>query len=118
MLLAGNAFVQSNMTQSKLHMQTPAPKHPAADQASVNPCMNLLSPVSVSSHPVDQSGPNNEPTTLVNKAEPPRVMSSIGSVGVSAIISSGISPGFKATLEIWSTIHFIYAVTVGCVFTV
>ncbi|KAL8549432.1 hypothetical protein ACS0TY_008315 [Phlomoides rotata] len=62
MLLAGNAYVQSNMTQSKLHMQTPAPKHPAADQALVS-CMNtpgLLSPVSVSSHPADQSSANND----------------------------------------------------------
>ncbi|KAL8497676.1 hypothetical protein ACS0TY_021129 [Phlomoides rotata] len=101
MLLAENAYVQSNMTQSKLHMQTPTTKHPAADQALVS-CMNvpgLLSPVSVSSHPADQAGANNDdvkvsktasmPTTLVNKAEPPRVMPSIGPVDVSAIISSG-----------------------------
>ncbi|KAL8502528.1 hypothetical protein ACS0TY_021606 [Phlomoides rotata] len=92
MLLAGNAYVQSNMTQSKLHMQTPTTKHPAADQALVS-CMNvpgLLSPVSVSSHPADQAGVNNDdvkvsktasmPTTLVNKAEPTRVMPSIGPV--------------------------------------
>ncbi|KAL8549697.1 hypothetical protein ACS0TY_008514 [Phlomoides rotata] len=109
MLLAGNAYVQSNMTQSKLHMQTPAPKHPAADQALVS-CMNapgLLSPVSVSSHPADQSGANNDdvkvsktagmPTTLVNKVEPPRVMPSIGPVGVSAIISA-VPQARKASL--------------------
>ncbi|KAL8477466.1 hypothetical protein ACS0TY_029671 [Phlomoides rotata] len=110
MLLAGNAYVQSNMTPSKLHMQTPTPKHPAADQALVS-CMNapgLLSHVSVSSHPADQSGANNDdvkvsktagmPTTLVNKADPPRVMPSIGPVDVSAIISSAVPQARKASL--------------------
>ncbi|KAL8511725.1 hypothetical protein ACS0TY_018234 [Phlomoides rotata] len=114
MLLAGNAYVQSKMTQSKLHMQTPTPKHPAADQALVS-CMNapgLLSLVSVSSHPADQSGANNDdvkvsktagmPTTFVNKAEPPRVMPSIGPVSVSAIISSAVPQARKASLaQFW-----------------
>ncbi|KAL8556883.1 hypothetical protein ACS0TY_004381 [Phlomoides rotata] len=108
--LAGNAYVKSNMTQSKLHMQTPTPKHPASYQTLVL-CMNvpgLLSPVSVSSHPADQSGANNDdvkvsktvgmPTILVNKAEPPRVMPSIGPVGVSAIISSAVPQARKASL--------------------
>lgn len=113
MFLAGNGYVQSNLTQSKLHMQAPASKLPAADQALVNqsmntpPCSGLPSPMSVSSHPIDQSGvsgANNDEmkvsktagmsTTLVNKPEPPRVISSIGSVAASAIISSGISCKF------------------------
>lgn len=110
MLLAGNVYVQSKMTQSKLHMQAPASKLPATDQPLVNQFMNtppssgLPSPMSVSSHPIDQSGvpgANNDDvkasrttgmsTASVSNTESPRVMSSIGSVAASAIMSSGIS---------------------------
>lgn len=102
MLLAGNVYVQSMMTQPKNHMQAPASKLPAADQPLVNqstntpPSSGLPSPMSVSSHPIDQS--NNDDikvsktggmsAVLANNTEPPRVMSS---VAASAIMSSGIS---------------------------
>lgn len=102
MLLAGNVYVQSMMTQSKHHMQAPASKLPAADQPLVNQSMNtppssgLPSPMSVSSHPIDQSSNDNikvsktagMSTALGNNNEHPRVMSS---VAASAIMSSGIS---------------------------
>lgn len=105
------------MTQSKLHMQAPASKLPAADQPLVNqsmntpPCSGLPSPMSVSSHPIDQSGvpgANNDDikaskttgmsTASVNNTESPRVMSSIGSVAASAIMSSGISFEFGSEI--------------------
>ncbi|KAH6773902.1 hypothetical protein C2S52_003176 [Perilla frutescens var. hirtella] len=117
MLLAGNVYVQSKMTQSKLHMQAPASKHPAADQPLVNQSMNtppgsgLPSPMSVSSHPIDQSGvpgANNDDikaskttgmsNALVNNTEPPRGMSSIGCVAASAIMSSAVPQARKASL--------------------
>lgn len=117
MLLAGNVYVQSKMTQSKHHAQAPASKLPAADQPMVNQSMNtspssgLPSPMSVSSHPIDQSsvpGTNNDDikvsmtagmsTGLVNNTEPPRVMSSIGSVAASAIMSSAVPQARKASL--------------------
>lgn len=114
MLLAGNVYVQSMMTQSKVHMQAPASKVPAADQPLANQSMNtppssgLPSPMSVSSHPIDQSsvpGTNNNDiklskiagmsTALVNNTEPPRVMSS---VAASALMSSAVPQARKASL--------------------
>lgn len=107
MLLAGNACV-ANMAQSKLHVQDPNSKLPAEDGALVNqsmnmpPCSGLPSPMSVSSHPIDQSGvaaANDDEikvsksigmsTTIVNIVEPQRMASSLGSVVATAMISSG-----------------------------
>lgn len=107
MLLAGNVYAQSMMTQSKLHMQAPASKVPAVDQPLVNqsmstpPCSGLPSPMSVSSHPIGHCGvpgTNNDDIKVsktagmspahANKTEPSRVMSS---VAASAIMSSGNS---------------------------
>ncbi|PIN13493.1 hypothetical protein CDL12_13878 [Handroanthus impetiginosus] len=117
MFLAGNGCISSNVAQPKHHMQAPASKLPAADHAFVkksmnmSPCSGLPSPMSVTSHPIDQScGPaaNNDdikvsktagmPTTLANKVEPPRVMSPIGSVAASAMISSAVPQARKASL--------------------
>ncbi|KAI3453159.1 hypothetical protein Pfo_009822 [Paulownia fortunei] len=116
MFLAGNGCVPSNMAQSKLHTQAPASKL-AAGRALVNQYMNmpscsgLPSPMSVSSHPIDQSGvstANNDDvkvsktvgmsTTLVNKLEPSRVISPIGSVAASAMISAAVPQARKASL--------------------
>ncbi|KAL0446741.1 UNVERIFIED_CONTAM: protein TIFY 6B [Sesamum latifolium] len=109
MFLAGNGCVPSNVAQTKLQMHAPAPKLPAADRFLVNQSLNmspgsgLPSPMSVSSHPVDRSGVpavNNDDvkvpktvgmsTTLVNRIEPPRLISSRGSVAATAMISSGV----------------------------
>ncbi|KAI3466954.1 hypothetical protein Pfo_023617 [Paulownia fortunei] len=117
MFLAGNGCVASNMAQPKLHVQAPASKLPAADGALVNqsmnmpPCSGLPSPMSVSSHPMDQSGvaaANNDDvkvsktigmsTTIVNKVEPQRMVSSLGSVAATAMISSAVPQARKASL--------------------
>ncbi|KAL1556541.1 protein TIFY 7-like isoform X2 [Salvia divinorum] len=114
MLLAGNVYAQSMMTQSKLHMQAPASKVPAVDQPLVNqsmntpPCSGLPSPMSVSSHPIDHCGipgTNNDDIkvsktagmspALANNTEPSRVMSS---VAASAIMSSAVPQARKASL--------------------
>lgn len=101
MILAGNMYVQSMMNQSKHHMQAPASKLPAGEQPLVNQSMNTppssghQSPMSVSSHPIDQSGTNNNDIKVSKTAtEPPRVISSMGSVAASAIMSSGILSEF------------------------
>ncbi|KAK4423404.1 protein TIFY 6b [Sesamum alatum] len=117
MFLAGNGCVPTNVAQTKLHMQAPAPKLPAADRFLVNQSMNmppgsgLPSPMSVSSHPIDRSGVpavNNDDvkvsktvgmsTTLVNRIEPPRLISSRGSVAATAMISSAVPQSRKASL--------------------
>ncbi|XP_011070587.1 protein TIFY 7 isoform X2 [Sesamum indicum] len=117
MFLAGNGCVPANVAQTKLQMQAPAPKLPAADRFLVNqslsmsPGSGLPSPISVSSHPVDRSGVpavNNDdvkvsktvgmPTTLVNRIEPPRLISSRGSVAATAMISSAVPQSRKASL--------------------
>ncbi|XP_042008166.1 protein TIFY 7-like isoform X2 [Salvia splendens] len=114
MLLAGNVYAQSMMTQSKLHMQAPASKAPAVDQPLANqsmstpPCSGLPSPMSVSSHPIGHCGvPGTNiddikvsktagmSPALANNTEPSRVMSS---VAASAIMSSAVPQARKASL--------------------
>ncbi|XP_073142852.1 protein TIFY 6b-like isoform X2 [Henckelia pumila] len=110
MLLAGSGGIPN-----QVHM--PTPKSPGAILELVNQPMNmsvgsgLPSPISVSSHPIDQSGgaaaKNKDdkvaimigmPNTLVNKVEPPRIVSSIGSSALTAMISSAIPQSRKASL--------------------
>lgn len=101
MILAGNMYAQSMMNQSKHHMQAPASKLPAGEPPLVNQSMSTPpssghpSPMSVSSHPIDQSGTNNNDIRISKTAmESPRVMSSMGTVAASAIMSSGILSEF------------------------
>ncbi|KAL7110748.1 hypothetical protein ACP275_05G045500 [Erythranthe tilingii] len=107
MFLAGNGFISTNMGQSKHHMQAPAAKLPAGDRPLVSQSMNMPpSPMSISSHPVEVNNdevkviPKTAATsaTLANKVEPPRVMSSLGSVSASAMISSAVPQARKASL--------------------
>ncbi|EYU30108.1 hypothetical protein ABFS82_05G044600 [Erythranthe guttata] len=104
MFLAGNGFMSTNMGQSKHHMQAPVAKLPAGDRPSVSQSMNMPpSPMSISSHPVDVNNDEAKVTaatsaTLVNKVETPRVMSSLGSVSASAMISSAVPQARKASL--------------------
>ncbi|KAK6119988.1 hypothetical protein DH2020_046276 [Rehmannia glutinosa] len=69
----------------------------AGNYVNMAPC----SPMSVSSHPIDQSA-NTEDVkvsmTIVNKVEPQRMVSSLGSVAATAIISSAVPQARKASL--------------------
>ena len=106
MLLAGNAC---NMAQTRLPVQPPASKFASGDAAFVNQTIHpqsssaLSSPISVSSHPVGQSGvgsSNNDElkvsktagmsTNLVNKVEPLNMVASLGPVTSTTMIPSGI----------------------------
>ncbi|CAA2997724.1 Hypothetical predicted protein [Olea europaea subsp. europaea] len=107
-LLAGNGCVSSNMAQPRLCVPALTSKVAAADGALVNQSMNvtrcsaLPSPVSVSSHPIDQSrstpASNNEDVkvsnslgfsaNIVSEAKPPRRVTSLGSIAATEIISS------------------------------
>ncbi|CAA2956292.1 Hypothetical predicted protein [Olea europaea subsp. europaea] len=117
-LLAGNGCVSSNMAQTRLCIDTPTSKLAAADEALVNQNMNappgsaLSSPISVTSHPINQSGstpPANKEdvkvsnslgfsTNLVSKVEPPRMLTSLESIAATAIISSAVPQARKASL--------------------
>lgn len=117
-LLAGNGRVSSNMAQPRLCIDTPTSKVAAADGALVNQSMNmtpgsaLSSPISVSSHPIDQSrstpASNNEDVkvsnslgfsaNLVSEVKPPRMVTSLGSIAATAIISSAAPQARKASL--------------------
>ncbi|XP_022856312.1 protein TIFY 7-like [Olea europaea var. sylvestris] len=118
LLLAGNGCVSSNMAQTRLCIDTPTSKLAAADEALVNQNMNappgsaLSSPISVSSHPINQSGstpPANKEdvkvsnslgfsANLVSKLEPPRMLTSLESIAATAIISSAVPQARKASL--------------------
>ncbi|KAL2509730.1 Protein TIFY 6B [Forsythia ovata] len=116
-LLAGNGGVSSNTAQQKLHVQAPNLKPATAPRELINqtmnkpPCSSLSSPMSVSSHPFDQSGAtsanNNDikvsnavgiSTTLDGKVDTPRLVPSLGSVSASAMISSAVPQARKASL--------------------
>ncbi|KAL2485015.1 Protein TIFY 6B [Abeliophyllum distichum] len=117
MLLAGNGGVSSNTAQPKLHVQAPNLKPATAPRELINqtmnkpPCSSLSSPMSVSSHPCDQSGAssanNNDikvsnaigiSTTLDGKVDTPRLVPSLGSLSASAMISSAVPQARKASL--------------------
>lgn len=98
-------------------VHVPTSKSPVANQELVNQPMNLSagsglpSPISVSSHPIDMSGGAaakskddkvaimiDMPNTLVNMVEPPRIVPSMGSSALTAMISSAIPQSRKASL--------------------
>ncbi|KAL1556538.1 protein TIFY 7-like isoform X2 [Salvia divinorum] len=93
MLLAGNVYAQSMMTQSKLHMQAPASKVPAVDQPLVNQSMNT--PPCTNNDDIKVSKTAGMSPALANNTEPSRVMSS---VAASAIMSSAVPQARKASL--------------------
>ncbi|XP_027153544.1 protein TIFY 6B-like isoform X3 [Coffea eugenioides] len=114
MLLAGNAC---NMAQTRLPVQPPASKFASGDAAFVNQTIHpqsssaLSSPISVSSHPVGQSGvgsSNNDElkvsktagmsTNLVNKVEPLNMVASLGPVTSTTMIPSAVPQARKASL--------------------
>ncbi|XP_051144431.1 protein TIFY 6B-like [Andrographis paniculata] len=114
-LLAGAGCIPSSVAHQKLHLQATASKLPTVDQALANqnmtPGCDLPSPISVTSHPSDQSGipavNNNDvkgsqttgmPANLGAKVELSKVMSPMGSMGASAIISSAVPLARKASL--------------------
>lgn len=113
MLLAGNG----ELAQPKLHVQAPNLQPATANGELINltmskpSCLGILSPMSVSSHPIDQSGgvsayKNNVKvsntvgisTTLDGKVDSPRMVPSLGSVSASAMISSAVPQARKASL--------------------
>lgn len=116
MFLAGNGCISSNnVAQSKLHVSKyPGPDRALGNQSMiVQPGFGLPSPMSVSSHPNDQSSltaaPANQDdvkvpitigmsTMLVNKGEPPRMVTSMGSVAATAMISAAVPQARKASL--------------------
>ncbi|KAL2518775.1 Protein TIFY 6B [Abeliophyllum distichum] len=110
-LLAGSGCVSSNMAQPRLCLDTPTSKLAAADGALVNQSMNappgsaLSSPISVSSHPIYQSGSTppakNEDIKVSNslsKVEPPRLLTSLDAIAATSIIASAVPLARKASL--------------------
>ncbi|KAL3501934.1 hypothetical protein ACH5RR_036383 [Cinchona calisaya] len=112
MFLAGSA--PPNMAQTRLPVQSPASKILPGDAAFLNQNMHLQpssaisSPISVSSHPIGQSGggsTNNDEvkaskttgisTNLVNKVESLNMVTSLGPV---TIIPSAVPQARKASL--------------------
>ncbi|KAG8382718.1 hypothetical protein BUALT_Bualt05G0106500 [Buddleja alternifolia] len=104
MFLAGNGFVSSNMSQSKLHKQGTGSKLSAADRVLMSQPMNMPHPVDQSSTPaanndqVKVSTTIGMSTTVVNKVEPSLAISSIGSAAATAMISSAVPQARKASL--------------------
>ncbi|KAA8529020.1 hypothetical protein F0562_033492 [Nyssa sinensis] len=118
MFLAGNgSSAASNTTQPRAQVQTLNSKLAAVDGVFVNqpmntpPCSALSSPMSVSSHPVGQSGSgsisNDEvmaakttgvSTAPVSKVDPPKIVTSLGPVSATNMIPSAVPQARKASL--------------------
>ncbi|KAA8529021.1 hypothetical protein F0562_033491 [Nyssa sinensis] len=118
MFLAGNgSLAASNTTQPRAQVQTPNSKLAAGDGVFANqpmntpPCSGLSSPMYVSSHPVGHSGSgsisNDEViaakttgvlTAPVSKVDPPKIVTSLGPVSATNMISSAIPQVPKASL--------------------
>uniref|UniRef100_A0A5B7A904 Protein TIFY n=1 Tax=Davidia involucrata TaxID=16924 RepID=A0A5B7A904_DAVIN len=118
MFLAGNgSTAASNTAQPRAQVQTPTSKLAAGDGVFANqpmntpPCSGLSSPMSVSSHPVGQSGSgstNNDEvmavkttgvsTTPVSKVDPPKIVTSLGPVSATTMIPSAVPQARKASL--------------------
>uniref|UniRef100_A0A5B7A7C8 Protein TIFY n=1 Tax=Davidia involucrata TaxID=16924 RepID=A0A5B7A7C8_DAVIN len=118
MLLAGNgSSAASNMAQPTTQVQTPPSKLAAGDGGLVNqamntpPCSGLSSPMSVSSHPVGQSGGGSTDsdevmavkttevsTTPASKADSPKIVTPLGTVGATTMIPSAVPQARKASL--------------------
>ena len=115
MFLAGNGLcAATNTGQPRAQVQVPPSKQAGGDCPLVNKpnnpplCSGLSSPMSVSSHPVGQSGAgcSNEELavrpmsavsgTPVSKFDSPKIVTSLGPVAATTMISSGM-----ASLLIW-----------------
>jgi len=118
MLLAGNWSVNaSNMAQPRAQVHVPTIKKAAENGVQVNQQTNtpassaLSSPMSVSSHPVGQSGsgtstddemmafkPAGVMSTSVSKVDPPKIAVSRGPIAATTMISSAVPQARKASL--------------------
>ncbi|XP_059649487.1 protein TIFY 6B-like isoform X4 [Cornus florida] len=117
MFLAGNgSSTASNMMQPRTQVHTPTPKLAAGDDACVNPIntppySGFSSPMSVTSHPIGQSGSgstNNDEsmavkttgvlTTPVSKVDPPKIVTSLGPVSATTMMPSAVPQARKASL--------------------
>nr|AEP60134.1 JAZ3 [Vitis rupestris] len=114
MFLAGNgASMASRMGQPRAQVQTPASKLAAGDGVlanqpmNISPCSGLSSPISVSSHPVAQSGSGSTSTeevlaakttgvsaTPVTKLDSPKILS----VAATPMMPSAVPQARKASL--------------------
>ncbi|XP_010653106.2 protein TIFY 6B isoform X2 [Vitis vinifera] len=114
MFLAGNgASMASRMGQPRAQVQTPASKLAAGDGVlanqpmNISPCSGLSSPISVSSHPVAQSGSGSTSTeevlaakttgvsaTPVTKLDSPKMLS----VAATPMMPSAVPQARKASL--------------------
>ncbi|GFZ21283.1 jasmonate-zim-domain protein 3 [Actinidia rufa] len=117
MFLAGNGLgAASNTGQPRAQVQVPPSKQAGGDCLLVNKpnnpplCSGLSSPMSVSSHPVGQSGAgcSNEELavrpmsgvsgTPVSKFDSPKIVTSRGPVAATTMISSAVPLARKASL--------------------
>ncbi|PSR84865.1 Protein TIFY 6B like isoform 2 [Actinidia chinensis var. chinensis] len=117
MFLAGNGLcAATNTGQPRAQVQVPPSKQAGGDCPLVNKpnnpplCSGLSSPMSVSSHPVGQSGAgcSNEELavrpmsgvsgTPVSKFDSPKIVTSLGPVAATTMISSAVPLARKASL--------------------
>ncbi|KAK9275996.1 hypothetical protein L1049_005527 [Liquidambar formosana] len=118
MFLAGNgSLMASKAAHPRAQVQAPISKLATTDGGVVNqpmntpPCSGLSSPISVSSHTGAQSGSGSTSTdelmtskttgaqvTPVSKPDPPKTVSSLGSVGATTMIPSAVPQARKASL--------------------
>ncbi|CAI9755239.1 unnamed protein product [Fraxinus pennsylvanica] len=91
-LLAGNGCVSSNMAQPRLCIDPPASKLAAADEALSG------STPPANSEDIKVSNSLGFSTNLVSKVEPPIMVTSLGSIAATAIISSAVLQARKASL--------------------
>ncbi|XP_059278609.1 protein TIFY 6B-like isoform X1 [Lycium ferocissimum] len=110
MFLAGSGC-PPNVVQPRFQLQASAPKPAAADGACVNQAPNMLpasglsSPMSVSSHPIGQSdgSSGNKDDMKISKTantsvETPKVVTSLGPVGTTTIMTAAVPQARKASL--------------------
>ena len=114
MFLAGNGSLGAcNIAQTRAQVQAaPTSKPGAEDVVYVNqpintpPCSALSSPMSVSSHPVGQSGggptnieaPARTTAAPISKVDAPKIATSMGHVTATTMIPSAVPQARKASL--------------------
>ncbi|KAL6969988.1 hypothetical protein U1Q18_029698 [Sarracenia purpurea var. burkii] len=118
MLLAVyGSSIASDMAQPRAQVQVPSAKQPGGDGGVINqlaitpPSSVLSSPMSVSSHPVSQSGggsptnyeakafvPTVVSSTPVSKVDAPKIVTSLGPLAATTMVPSAAPQARKASL--------------------
>ncbi|XP_049389227.1 protein TIFY 6B-like isoform X2 [Solanum stenotomum] len=117
MFLAGHGCAPPNVVQPRFQLQASASKPAAADGVCVNQTPNMLpasglsSPMSVSSHPIGQSDGSsgnkddmkmsktaNSSVTPLVKLDTSKIVTSLGPVGATTIMTAAVPQARKASL--------------------